>query len=100
MKIPKLVVAHQMLRDLNVMASLPHQNILVVHGITNSSPPRIVCEQMDMDLDHAIHTEKYVNSRQLALRICRDIASGLAHLHYNNVFHRDAKPKNVVIRRK
>lgn len=44
-----------LLRDLGVMMDFPHQNILALYGIClDASPPQIVCECMDMDLNQAL----------------------------------------------
>jgi serine/threonine-protein kinase len=36
-------------------------------------------------------------SGELALRVVRDIAAGLAHAHAQGILHRDVKPENVLI---
>lgn len=46
-------------------------------------------------LDDIIHKHKL--EAWLKLRICKEIAQGMAFLHSNRVMHRDLKPANVLV---
>jgi len=93
-------ISKDMARDLAVITSLPHQNIVIMYGVCEESKtgPKLVCELMSMDLAQRLKQcdENCLQGREL-LRVLRDVSAGLAHLHKHNVFHRDVKPANVLL---
>ena len=59
--------------------------------------PRVNC--LEELLSHLDATEA-VAEFPLQLKIARDIAEGLDHLHQSGVYHRDLKPSNVLVSNK
>lgn len=78
-------------------SALDHPNIVVIHAIDETPGG-------DLFIAMAFHegiTLRKKTSEGIsvvdALRIARQIASGLAKAHENGIFHRDIKPSNVVV---
>ena len=93
-------IQNDMVRELAVMADFPHQNVLIVHGVSDipGAGIHVITELMAYDLDDVIH--QHVRGplvHQDILHVARDVAAGLAHLHANRIMHRDLKPSNVLI---
>jgi len=88
-------------REINLLRSLRHPNILQFLG-SCSVPPNIclVTEFMPRgDLHKIIHDKTIALDKTLTKRICIDVARGMLYLHSSNPFviHRDLKSHNVLI---
>ncbi|CAH0363911.1 unnamed protein product [Pelagomonas calceolata] len=93
-------IQNDMVRELAVMADFPHQNVLIVHGVSDipGAGIHVITELMAYDLDDVIHQSKRGQLvHQDILHVARDVAAGLAHLHANRIMHRDLKPSNVLV---
>ncbi|MEN0021490.1 MAG: serine/threonine-protein kinase, partial [Planctomycetota bacterium] len=91
-------------REAKLLASLNHPNICQVFGLDRDTTPDGV--------EHDLLIMEYVAGQSLAerlltgapmntaeaLRICRQLASGLEAAHERGVIHRDLKPANVRLR--
>ena len=89
-----------LIKDLMVMSELPHQNLLIVHGVCEIPDLgfHVVTELMACDLEAVIHRDaRGPLNHQDVLHIARDVAAGLAHLHAHGIVHRDLKPQNVLV---
>ncbi|CAH0371223.1 unnamed protein product, partial [Pelagomonas calceolata] len=89
-----------LIKDLMVMSDLPHQNLLIVHGVCEIPDLgfHVVTELMACDLEAVIHRDaRGPLNHQDVLHISRDVAAGLAHLHAHGIVHRDLKPQNVLV---
>lgn len=60
----------------------------------------IVMEKMDMDLEKYINDPEYCKALAFGdlIQIFVDVASGLVHMHLQNVIHRDLKPQNILLK--
>ena len=85
-------------REISVAARLQHPHIVPLlsagemDGIPYFTMPFVAGESLRVRL--ARRGELPVNE---AVRVLREIASGLAYAHENGVVHRDIKPSNVII---
>ncbi len=79
-------------------SALDHPNIVVIHDIDEASGG-------DLFIAMAFHEGGTLRARMAAgpipvkeaLRIARQIASGLGRAHENGILHRDIKPGNVIV---
>ena len=86
------------LREIEIAAKLTHPHIVPLHdsgevdGLLFYVMPYIGGESM---------RDRLERERQLpldeAIRITREVASGLAHAHRQGVVHRDIKPENILL---
>lgn len=84
-----------------IVASVPaHVNVMKLHGISmDTTMAALVLELCEGgDLHDAIHTHVRDPSPRLVTSWARQLAVGMAHLHAHNVYHRDLKPRNVMLR--
>ena len=74
-----------------------HPNIVVIHDIDET--PAGTCSSPWHSTKASTLREKIACGLQVqeALRIARQIASGLAKAHEHGIFHRDIKPGNVIV---
>src|SRR5215471_9459168 len=78
-------------------SALDHANIVVIHDI-GETPEGDVFIAMAFH-EGATLREKISSGLDLpeALRIARQVASGLARAHEHGIFHRDIKPSNIIV---
>ena len=89
-------------REIEVLTSLPrHPNVLTFFGVAVSSDAvntYIITEfAPNGSLHDYLHDKKEVPSPDQSLAWAQQIASGMQHLHNNNVVHRDLKSKNILL---
>jgi eukaryotic-like serine/threonine-protein kinase len=85
-------------RETRVMAKLDHPNCVSVldFGVWENSPYLVMDFVDGVTLRSRLDKQKRIPPIE-ALQITRQILSGLAHAHKQNVFHRDVKPANIMI---
>jgi eukaryotic-like serine/threonine-protein kinase len=88
----------QFLREARMVMKLRHPNIVPIHEVEEEKG-RIY---MVMDFVEGQNLREYVHAHHklnviTALRIIRDIASGLAYAAQSNITHRDLKLSNVLL---
>ncbi|XP_065182035.1 uncharacterized protein LOC135812691 [Sycon ciliatum] len=77
--------------------TLDHENVVRLHGLARiNHMPAIVMEHLGSELEkHAIGSGRRDNATLLGY--LGDIAAGLAHLHDNNIIHRDLTLSNILV---
>ena len=92
------ILLHERMEHENVIAFLDAYTEQPVHGHYWSGTSYIVTE-MARGGDLAKHLVKFKKgvSESFALRAFRQIASGLAYMHFMRVMHNDLKPSNVLL---
>lgn len=86
-------------RELFLLKSLSHKNILKCYKISIKEPSFCILELMDtnlLDYIKSIHTgsEEYYHPISIFLQIVR----GLDFLHRNKIIHADLKPSNILMK--
>ena len=89
-------------REIKILLSLPpHSNVLTFFGVALSSDSLntyIITElALHGSLHDYLHMKKNVPSSEQNLAWALQIASGMCHLHSNNVVHRDLKSGNILL---
>jgi serine/threonine protein kinase len=75
----------------------PCENIVKFHGYT-SRPCGLVLELCDLVLKDYLINDKNVITSVDAFQIAKDIASGIFHIHEQDIVHFDIKPSNVLLK--
>ncbi|KCV67980.1 serine/threonine protein kinase [Fonticula alba] len=75
-----------------------HGHLVRMYGYSES-PPAIVMERFDCDLQVLLYLEIHLSEVDLA-DLCRQWATGLEAMHAHGVAHRDLKPGNVFVNRR
>ena len=89
-------------REIQILTSLPpHPNVLTFFGVALSSDTistSIITELApNGSLHDYLHVKNEVPSPDQSLAWAQQVASGMQHLHNNNVVHRDLKSGNILL---
>lgn len=91
-------ISSDMLREITALRKLKHKNIIKILDIVSLDESMyIVQELMDMDLHAFITNASASFSVELIKVIMYQIISAIAYIHSRWFFHRDLKPKNILI---
>lgn len=84
-------------REANIVGQLSHPNIIAIYDIGQQDNLNYIA--MDYLPNGTLHDKmaKGISSEE-ALRITRELASALDHIHEKNYVHRDIKPENILFR--
>lgn len=88
------------IREINILFSLSHQNILKYHIISyGNSYSKIytVMEYVDYELKNLLLIQKFNFSTFNIKSIIFQLLSAVSYLHNNWVIHRDIKPSNILL---
>ena len=87
--------------EIKLLSRQRHPNIVQFLGVCGlDGDPRDIClvmEQMDMDLEHFIESNKGEIPLELKVSILTDTVCGVSHLHANGIVHRDLNSGNVLL---
>lgn len=85
--------------ELRMLLKTPkHPNVVQVIDFFESPKPALVMEYIEgQDLSDFLKRNGPFSQKE-GLKICTGIASGLCHLHDNNIIHRDLKSANILRR--
>ncbi|GAB5359817.1 hypothetical protein AAMO2058_000575000 [Amorphochlora amoebiformis] len=88
------------LRELAAMAAIkPHTNVIHFKGmVTMGNKICFMTEYCQLGSLDKLHNRMDLVQPKIFLKIARDVASGLAHLHADNIIHRDLACRNLLMR--
>ena len=89
-------------REIEILSSLPpHPNVITFFGVALSSDAISTCIITELapngSLYDYLHVKKEEPSLDQSLAWVQQVASGMQHLHSNNVVHRDLKSGNILL---
>jgi TolB-like protein/Tfp pilus assembly protein PilF len=92
------VVPERFLREIRVLATLQHPNILPLHhsGVIDGIPYYVMPFVAGESLRDRISRERQLPV-SLSLRFATEAASALDYAHRQGVIHRDIKPENILL---
>jgi serine/threonine-protein kinase len=85
-------------REAEVLASLNHPNIAVIHGLEESQNTRALVMELVEGEDLAQRIARGAIPLDEALAIAKQIAEALDAAHEHGIVHRDLKPANIKLR--
>ncbi len=84
-------------REAELLASLNHSNIAILHGLVESDGQRALVMELVPGETLGARIKRGAMPPEEALRVARQIAEALEAAHERGVVHRDLKPGNVMI---
>lgn len=85
------------LQEARALASVRHQNVVVVFAVEDAALPFIVMERLEGTTLMALLEENNAVTPLQTVEIGHQVACGLAAAHRAGVVHRDIKPHNILI---
>jgi eukaryotic-like serine/threonine-protein kinase len=84
-------------REAELLASLSHPNIAIIHGLVESNGQRALVMELVPGETLSARIKRVPMPVEEALKVARQIAEALETAHERGVVHRDLKPGNVMI---
>jgi len=84
-------------REAELLASLNHPNIAILHGLVESDGQRALVMELVAGETLGARMKRGLMPPEEALKVARQIAEALEAAHDRGVVHRDLKPGNVMI---
>lgn len=91
---------HNMLKEVNIMRSLDHPNIVRFHGVCvhNNQLHPLLEFVNGGTLEELLQNQNVELPWDTRLSIARDIACGMEYLHENKIMHRDLTSNNILLK--
>ena len=88
----------KIVREINMLKSLNHPNVIKIHkACQNSNYIYIIMELCENgELFYYIIRKVYLSEEEAAF-FYYQLINGLEHIHQNNIIHRDLKPENLLL---
>lgn len=89
-------------KELKLMTSINHQNVLKVYGFTcfNKSKIGLIMELLDTNLETFIKTNKKRIKNHFKWNLIKQMIQSIKFLHERGIIHRDIKPSNFLLKKK
>jgi predicted Ser/Thr protein kinase len=90
----------EFMREVRLMIKLPpHPNVVQMFGISLDGPqPIIILEYCaEGSLDKILFDSNVKLDDEYKMRLVREIAAGMYHLHKHNIVHRDLAARNILL---
>jgi p21-activated kinase 1 len=85
------------INEILVMSNARHENIVnYTDSYLSNGNLWVVMEYMEGGSLTNVITANYMNEKQIAT-VCREVLSGLQHLHSKSIIHRDIKSDNILL---
>ncbi|XP_050071972.1 MAPK/MAK/MRK overlapping kinase-like [Anopheles maculipalpis] len=86
--------------EIQLMKSVPsHPNIMQIFDhVFEKCSLTLIMDLMDMSLYDYMQTRSRPFSESRVRKMLYQIVLGLEHLHQNDIFHRDVKPENILVK--
>lgn len=95
---PQRFSTKKFLREMRILLSLEHPNIVACRGVEHNSQGRyLVTEYCEGGTLRDLLNSSIELTREQKLKIFRDILEGLNHAHIEGIIHRDLKPENILL---
>lgn len=89
---------HDLLREISIMKSLQHKNIVEIKGVVEDPKTLLVMEYVPLgSLLIYIRTHKHRLTEKKLLMFSADIAEGMEYLGQRRIIHRDLAARNILV---
>ncbi|WP_416675638.1 serine/threonine-protein kinase [Egbenema bharatensis] len=89
---------HKFLRELRILLSLQHPNIVTCQALEQTASGRcLVMDYCEGGTLRSLMMEDVYLNRSQSLKLVADILAGLEHAHQRGVVHCDIKPENILL---
>jgi serine/threonine protein kinase len=86
-------------REIEILASLNHPNLMEVvdHGETDDDAPYLVMPLATGGSLRDAMSDGRADDKEWWIEVFQGVGAGIAHAHQNGIFHRDLKPRNILL---
>lgn len=86
-------------REIEILASLEHPNLMEVidHGETDKGAPYLVMPLATGGSLRDAMSDGRADDKGWWIEVFQGVAAGIAQAHENGIFHRDLKPRNILL---